>query len=111
MVADVKLHFQQALDQRRNDRQICISHGFGCKWGIHYSVASTIAIASVLRELGVRVVVEHVQLKKANRDCGCPFSCRNLHGLDTEQVQTILAEWARDGATALLVARRVWEAT
>ena len=113
VASEVKSRFQEVLrrhrDLRSNERQICITHGFGCGDGVHTSVAVTILVASILRELGVCVVVEHVHLKKSGKDCGCPFSCRNLRCMAAEDVQSQLAEWARDGATGLQLARRIWE--
>ena len=103
-VADVKFRFQKVLSDRDGERQICITHGFGCETGSHMSVAMTVVVAYLLRELGATVVVEHVSLKRSSIRCECPFSCGNAVDGET------LAEWARDGMAALVIARRIWEA-
>ena len=102
--ADVKHRFQQVLSSRGGEKNICITHGFGCESGTQVSVAMAVIVAHMLRELNATVVVEHVSLKRSSIKCECPFSCGNAVDGET------LAEWARDGMAALVIARRIWEA-
>ena len=82
--------------------------GSGLRGGSHRSVACTTVVADILRQLGVLVVVEHMDLHKG-RDCGCPFACKHVVG-DDEEVLREHAERGRDGVAAHTLAMRLWAA-
>ena len=83
-----------------------VRHALRCRNGVHRSVASLEACATIYRSLGFEVEVEHRSL--GGRDCGCPDQCRNLQHMDVDRRAQVVGNWVADGHAAHVLAPRLF---